>query len=77
MHPRWVTGGFLATHGEVQMSELETKKYVKEEPKPLLSLNQNGSNSSKSKKDDATEEQQEALWSRSLKFFEHMNAVNS
>gem|GEM_PF-3880679 len=59
------------------MSELETKKYVKEEPKPLLSLNQNGSNSSKSKKDDATEEQQEALWSRSLKFFEHMNAVNS
>ncbi|MBO4351240.1 MAG: hypothetical protein J6A01_09890 [Proteobacteria bacterium] len=60
------------------MSELDTKKYVKkDEPQPLLSLNPNGSNSSKSKKDDANEEQQEALWSRSLKFFEHMNAVNS
>ena len=61
------------------MPELETKKYVKEDSQPMLSLNPKTAKatSAKTQKDDTTEEQQEALWSRSLKFFEHMNTVNS
>lgn len=81
----WVIGGqqgdsLLLMEKKKQMSELETKKYAKEDSQlPKLSLNPNTARNKNtaSSKDETTEEQQEALWSRSLKFFEHMNAVNS
>ena len=54
------------------MSEFETKKYSTDELRPLLSLNV----SDKKQKDEKTKEEQEALWNRSLQFFNDMKVAS-
>ena len=54
------------------MPELKTKKNPSDEAHPVLSLKQD-----ETKKDTHTEEEQEALWSRSLDFFNRMNVASS
>lgn len=56
------------------MSELETKKYSTDELRPLLSLKQTEKNSDL---DEKTREEQEALWNRSLEFFQKMKKNNA
>lgn len=55
------------------MSELETKKYSTDDIQPLLSLN---AGDKKQKVDEKTKAEQEALWSRSLKFFNDMKVAS-
>ena len=50
------------------MAELETKKYSTDDMRPLLSLNPQKEH----KDDNQVKEDQEALWNRSLEFFENM-----
>lgn len=50
------------------MSELETKKYSTDELHPLLSLTPQKDHKDEKK----AKEEQEALWNRSLEFFEKM-----
>ena len=54
------------------MPELKTKKHLSDEAHPVLSLKQD-----ETKKEPHTEEEQEALWSRSLEFFNRMNVATS
>ena len=55
------------------MPELNTKKHSQEEMHPILSLNQ-GKNKCEPKEE---KEEQEALWNRSLEFFNTMNVAKS
>ena len=54
------------------MPELETKKYSTDELRPLLSLKP-----AEQKDDEKTREEQEALWNRSLEFFQKMKKNNA
>ena len=51
------------------MAELETKKYSTDDMRPLLSLNPQKEHMEEKQ---STKDEQEALWSRSLEFFETM-----
>ncbi|MBQ9395062.1 MAG: hypothetical protein IJU23_06035 [Proteobacteria bacterium] len=55
------------------MPELETKKYSTDELRPLLSLKP----AEQKKDDEKTREEQEALWNRSLEFFQKMKKNNA
>lgn len=55
------------------MPELNTTKHTQEEKHPILSLNQ-GKTKCETKDD---KEEQEALWNRSLEFFNTMNVAKS
>ena len=55
------------------MPELETKKYSTDELRPLLSLKQ----TENQQDDEKIRQEQEALWNRSLEFFQKMKKNNA
>ena len=65
-------GGYHLPMEVIYMPELNTKKHLSDEAHPVLSLKQD-----ETKKEAHTEEEQEALWSRSLEFFNRMNVASS
>lgn len=54
------------------MSECEMKKIQQEDPRPLLSLDPRLKSKTETKSRES-EQEGEALWMRSLEYFEHMN----
>ena len=73
MSPGWLQRGITLTTESCNMPELNTTKHTQEEAHPILSLNQ-GKTKCETKDE---KEAQEALWNRSLEFFNTMNVAKS
>lgn len=54
------------------MTEYDMKKIQQEDPRPLLSLDPRLKHKTEAKSHES-EQEGEALWMRSLEYFEHMN----